>query len=197
MSFAQRLVSGHPSLMLLGLAVFLPFSEKQHLSHPVFNCVNVHYLLPFSILSSCVWTTSEELKPPDYPHYMLVSSWTASWISLTPVVRKPGHRIDQFALRPTGNGKTNVSTTLSWGTKPNSQVHLRGNTYIALILLDQIPSSSITFHTLQPAYLLAPLTPFPPILSSFLLRFGISSIPFWWKNTLNFQPPNTSSLQKT
>lgn len=63
----------HIIIMLCSLTTFLLFSEKQHLSYPLFNSMNVHYLLPFSILFICVWTTSGGLKPPDYPHYKLVS----------------------------------------------------------------------------------------------------------------------------
>lgn len=75
----------HLIIMLFGLTVFLPFSEKRHLSYLLFNGMNVRYLLPFSILLNCAWTTSGGLKPSDYPHYILVSSWTASWSNLNPL----------------------------------------------------------------------------------------------------------------
>lgn len=91
----------HIIFMHFGLTFFFPFSDKQHLSHPLFNRVGVHYLLIFQY-SAVPYPPVEGLNPPIiHTTHVFISSCTVSWINLIPLLRKPGPRREQFALRPT------------------------------------------------------------------------------------------------
>ena len=149
LSFAQRLVSGHLSHNCYALwpRCLPPILRKTALEPPSFQ--QHECPLPSNLSVFCLAVSEPPVEGLNllitHTTYLLVSSSTVSWSNLIPLVTKPGHRREQFALRPTGSGNTNRSTSLSWGAKPNSWVHLRSNTYIALNILDQIPCSSITF----------------------------------------------------